>query len=85
MASAKDLLAFRRELARLLKSERESRGLSLSAVAERSGLSYQMVSYVEREMRAPTVETLVRICEALRINASVVIGESLAKSGLGGA
>ncbi len=33
----------------------------MNMVAERAGLSQQMVSYVEREMRNPTLETLLRI------------------------
>lgn len=58
----------RSELARLLRAEREKRELSLGSVAEKAGLSYQMVSYVEREMRTPTIDTLLRITEALEID-----------------
>lgn len=82
VANTKQLMAFRRELAQLLKSERESRGMSLSAVAQGAGLSYQMVSYVEREMRAPTVETLVRIAEAIGLDASEAVRRSLESSRL---
>jgi transcriptional regulator with XRE-family HTH domain len=63
--SPKRLKAVRAQLAKALRTRREALGLSLSAVAERAGLSYQMVSYVEREMRMPTVETLLRLAEAL--------------------
>ena len=45
----------------------------MNRVAERSGLSQQMVSYVEREMRNPTLETLLRIAAALEIDLANVL------------
>ncbi len=45
----------------------------MTAVATRAGLSQQMVSYVEREMRSPTLDTLLRISEALGIDIADVI------------
>ena len=55
-------------VAQILRKEREKRGLSMNLVAERSGLSQQMVSYVERQMRNPTLETLLRIAAAIEID-----------------
>lgn len=49
----------------MLRARREALGLSMNVVAQRSGLSQQMVSYVERGMRNPTLETLLRICDVL--------------------
>ena len=40
----------------------------MNKVAERAGLSQQMVSYVERQMRNPTLETLLRIAAAIDID-----------------
>ena len=40
----------------------------MNSVAKRSGLSQQMVSYVERGMRNPTLDTLVRIANALDVD-----------------
>ena len=57
----------------ILRQEREKRGLSMNLVAERAGLSQQMVSYVEREMRNPTLETLLRISAALEIDFAAVM------------
>jgi transcriptional regulator with XRE-family HTH domain len=45
----------------------------MNEVAQASGLSQQMVSYVEREMRNPTLETLLRITAALDIDLADVI------------
>ena len=51
----------------LLREERERSGLSMSAVGKKAGLSQQMISYIEREMRQPTLDTLLRICEVLKL------------------
>ena len=40
----------------------------MSEVAGRAGVSQQMVSYVEREMRVPTIDTLFRITQAMGVN-----------------
>ena len=48
-------------------------GLSMSSVAERAGLSQQMVSFVERGMRKPTLDTLLRIAGVLEVDLAVLI------------
>ena len=68
VASNKSQQAVCSQVARVLRRDREKRGLSMNLVAERAGLSQQMVSYVEREMRNPTLETLLRIAAALEID-----------------
>lgn len=60
-------------VARILKEERSARQLSLSRVAEQAALSRQMVSYVERGLRVPTLDTLLRITRALGIDIGDVI------------
>ena len=42
--------------------------LTLTAVATKAGLSYQMISYVERGLRVPGLDTLLRITSALEID-----------------
>ena len=39
----------------------------MNALAERAGLSQQMVSYVERGLRSPTLDTLLRLAAALEV------------------
>ena len=56
------------EVAHILRAERLQRGLSLNLVAERAGLSRPMISFVENETRGPTLDTLLRITEALEID-----------------
>ena len=73
VASDKSQQAVCSHVARILRQEREKQGLSMNLVAERAGLSQQMVSYVEREMRNPTLETVLRIAAALEIDLAKVI------------
>ena len=68
VASNKSQAVVCARVAEILRQERERRGLSMNQVAERAGLSQQMVSYVERQMRNPTLETLLRIAAAIEID-----------------
>src|SRR4029077_12249299 len=76
VASNKSQQAVCGRVARILRQEREKRGLSMNLVAERAGLSQQMISYVEREMRNPTLETLLRICAALGVDLADLIRQA---------
>jgi transcriptional regulator with XRE-family HTH domain len=64
-------------VAQILRQERQKRDMSLAAVAAKAGLSYQMVSFVEKEMRNPTLDTLLRIAEALEVDISKTIGQAI--------
>lgn len=55
-------------VARLLREKRVALGLSMNAVAIKAGLSHTMVSRVERELRKPTLDTLLRITGAMGID-----------------
>jgi transcriptional regulator with XRE-family HTH domain len=55
-------------VARLLHQERLDRDISIARVAKAAGLSEQMVRYVEREMRNPTLDTFLRIAQALDVD-----------------
>jgi transcriptional regulator with XRE-family HTH domain len=77
VASDKSQQAVCSRVARILRQEREKRGFSMNLVAERAGLSQQMVSYVEREMRNPTLETLLRIAAALEIDLAEILTQAV--------
>ncbi len=64
------------EVARLLREERERQGLAMLTIAERAGLSQQMVSYVEREIRRPTLETALRMAAALEVDLSDLLKQA---------
>jgi transcriptional regulator with XRE-family HTH domain len=45
----------------------------MTALSEQAGLSQQSVSYIEREMRIPNLDTLLRITSVLKIDLAGVI------------
>jgi len=57
----------------LLREERERRKLSKYFVAQESGLSPQMIAYVERGIRNPTLETVLRMSEAMNVDLARLI------------
>ncbi|MBL9185840.1 MAG: helix-turn-helix transcriptional regulator [Opitutaceae bacterium] len=73
MIDQKRIAAVTSQIARILREEREQRGLSMNTVSERSGLSQPMVSLVERELRNPTIDTLLRLAVALELDLSDVL------------
>lgn len=57
--------AIRKEIIRLLREERDRRKLSNYVVAQNSGVSESMLSLVERELRNPTMELMLRIADGI--------------------
>lgn len=51
-----------------LRDERIRQRVSMDSLAAKSGLSQPMISYVERGMRNPTLDTLLRIADALGVD-----------------
>jgi transcriptional regulator with XRE-family HTH domain len=45
----------------------------MTVLGQKAGLSQQSVSYIEREMRIPNLDTLLRICGALGMDLADVI------------
>jgi transcriptional regulator with XRE-family HTH domain len=54
-------------VAELLREERERKSLSMTVLAGRAGLSQQSISYIERGLRIPNLDTLIRLTDALEI------------------
>jgi transcriptional regulator with XRE-family HTH domain len=63
-------------VAKILRAERIKAGLSMTRLSARAGLSQQSVSYLERQLRVPNLDTLLRICEALQIDLAKVISRA---------
>jgi len=61
---------------RLLRQKREALGLSMNAVAKCARLSHSMISRVEHELRRPTLDTLLRITEAMGLELWPLIEEA---------
>jgi transcriptional regulator with XRE-family HTH domain len=56
-----------------LRKERLRKGLSMNALAERSGLNQSAISLIERGLRSPNLDTLLRIAEALEVELGSLI------------
>ena len=65
------------QVARILREEREKRGLSMTILAARAGLSRAMISFVEREIRNPSLETLLRIAGVLELDLGKIISKAI--------
>jgi transcriptional regulator with XRE-family HTH domain len=48
----------------------------MNRLAEKSGLSQSMISLLEREQRSPTLETLLRIANALDVDLSKLLEQA---------
>ena len=59
-----------------LREERTRQNLSLNEVATRSGLSHTMVMRVEKGERLPTIDTLLRITDALGSDLALMLTEA---------
>ena len=64
-------------LIELIQTERLRQKLSLNEVATRSGLSHTMVMRVEKRERLPTIDTLLRIADALEVDLSSVLKQAI--------
>jgi transcriptional regulator with XRE-family HTH domain len=60
-------------VARILREERQKQRLSMDKLAQRAGLSQAMISFIEREIRNPSLDTLLRITTILEVNLDDVI------------
>jgi len=67
------------EIIRLLREERISRKLSNYAVAQRCGVSESMLSLIERGLRNPTMEIMLRIADGIGIDLSEIIKKAQGK------
>ncbi|MEI8288184.1 MAG: helix-turn-helix transcriptional regulator [Verrucomicrobiota bacterium] len=76
MPSIEHYEALRSDIIRLLRAERERRKLSKYAVAQRSGVSQSMLSLVERGLRNPTMELMLRIADGVGTDLSLIIKQA---------
>lgn len=72
--SLREAIAF--NVVRLLREEREKRGLSMNVLAQKAGLSQSIVSLIERDLRNPTLDTLLRIAEVLEIDLGEILTQA---------
>jgi predicted transcriptional regulator len=70
--------AIRHEIIRLLQQERRQRKLSCYAVAQRSGVSESMLSLVERGLRNPSLELMLRMADGVGVDLPRLIKKATA-------
>lgn len=63
----------RDRIIRLLHEERKRQGLSKYAAERRGGVSQQMIGYVERGLRKPSLETALRMADGLGLDLADII------------
>jgi len=64
------------QVARLLKEEREKRGISLNLLAQKANVSRQTVAFIEQGVRNPTINTLFRLTTAMDIEPEKIIARA---------
>lgn len=64
------------KVVRRLKEEREKAQLSQLELSLRSGVSQNMITYVETGKRTPTLTTILKLCLALGISPAVLFADS---------
>lgn len=67
-------------LARLLAKTRERKGLSMHQVSQKSGLGLTTISYIERGLRSPSFDSLLRIATVLDVELWKLVREACAKA-----
>jgi transcriptional regulator with XRE-family HTH domain len=57
-----------------LRGVRERAGMTQEQVSFRAGLSRPYISQLERNLKSPIIDTLFRICDALDVCPSLLLG-----------
>jgi transcriptional regulator with XRE-family HTH domain len=76
MSSQKNRQAICSRVCKILQEERIKRGISMTMLGVKTGLSQQAISYMEREMRIPNLDTLLRIAGGLEIALGDVVNKA---------
>ena len=66
---------------RLLREERERQGVSMYQLAPKAGLSQSALSLIDRGLRMPALDTLLRITEVLEVKLGDILLRAEAESG----
>ena len=60
----------------IIRQKRKEQRLTLKAVAEKAGISEGFLSQVENDVNSPSVYTLVKICNAIGLEAGDVLNQA---------
>jgi transcriptional regulator with XRE-family HTH domain len=64
------------QFAQVVKKHRELKGISKSALAEKSGLHQTYIGLLERGQRSPNLDTAKAIADALNVPLAKLVAES---------
>ena len=67
--------SFGERLGARLRAQREALGLTQAKLAERAGVTSNYVGVLERGLKLPTIDTLVRVAKALDMAPSALLGD----------
>ena len=68
--------ALTKALANVLRQHRENLDLSKTRLAQKAGLAFQTVAFIENAERRPTIETLARLALVMETTPSALIKEA---------
>jgi len=68
--------SFGQQLGERMRAQREARGLSQAKAAELAGATPNFIGLIERGQKLPTIDTLVRIARALKVEPGELLGAS---------
>jgi transcriptional regulator with XRE-family HTH domain len=68
------------DLAERLKALREQRGLTQAELGVRAGMGAASVSHFETGRRAPALDSLVRLADALEVSTDALLGRETEKT-----
>ncbi len=69
-----------RAIGQRIKLAREARGLTQEQLAEKVALSASHISVIERGIKPPKLETLVKILNILKVDANFILADVLSVS-----
>jgi transcriptional regulator with XRE-family HTH domain len=70
------------QVARAIRERREQLGLTLRALAARSGVSSSMISDIERGAKSPTLSTLAALAGALQVPLAMLVDSAVPAAAL---
>jgi transcriptional regulator with XRE-family HTH domain len=66
------------QVVKLLREERERREISKYTLSAQCGLAQQTISYIERGLRHPSFETVLRIADGIGVNLEDILKQARA-------
>jgi transcriptional regulator with XRE-family HTH domain len=68
------------QMARTLADRRIRKGLSMNELSQKAGIGLTTISYIERGIRSPSFDSLLRIAEVLEVDLWQLVKEATSKA-----